>query len=105
MPLDRAFAELAELSYGVMDANVNAGDQPVVLADAMETLRPRVVNDYGADNEQAAYDTALKIVERYFEETGRETADKKAKERLWKDREGMARVRAAPILRIFLKTA
>ncbi|WP_130837180.1 PBECR3 domain-containing polyvalent protein [Lachnoclostridium sp. Marseille-P6806] len=89
MPLDRAFTELAELSYGVMDADVNAGDQPVVLADAMETLRPRAANDYGADNEQAAYDTALKIVERYFEETGRETADKKAKERLWKAKEKM----------------
>ena len=77
--LDQIWNELVESVPGVLDYDVTEGDMPLNLYDALATLKPTVRNMYGENNEEAAADLAMEIVEQYYEQAGRATGNEAAK--------------------------
>lgn len=82
--LDSLWGEIADASYGLLDPYESSGNQPLAIADAMEALRPVQRNQWGANNEDAAYDLALQIVQRYYETAAMDKANAKAKAQIAK---------------------
>ena len=65
--LDDIWSELCDLSMGTLDYDTSVADQPLALLDALEALKPVANNDFGGSNQDAAYDLALQIIERYYD--------------------------------------
>lgn len=79
--LDSIYAEIANTPefMGMIDPDVNEGEQPMQIYDAVNTFRPRArkmsdgAENYG-DNKTAAYDMALRFLGEYYEEAGKKLA-------------------------------
>lgn len=64
--LDELWLEISDMSQGFIDLDVTETDQPIRLVEALEQMKPQVVNNFGADNHGVAMDMALRIYEEYF---------------------------------------
>ena len=64
--LEMVWSEIAEASGGVLDADTVEGDMPAALYDALTSLRPSPVNNYGGDKDAVSKDLAMRIVEEYL---------------------------------------
>ena len=88
--LEMLWNEIAEASGGVLDADITEGDMPTALYDALSSLRPSPVNNYGGSREAVSKDLAMRIVEEYLATQ----SDAKAKAAAEKMRKKNAQYRA-----------
>lgn len=88
--LEMLWNEIAEASGGVLDADTTEGDMPTALYDALSSLRPSPVNNYGGNREAVSKDLAMRIVEEYLAAQ----SDAKAKAAAEKMRKKNAQYRA-----------
>ena len=95
--LDSVWSELVAMSNGALDYDTNEGDMPAALADAVETLKPKVRNNFGAN---MAYDTALNIVEKYFDVSAKDAASADAKEKINQAKAKMAEENRAYLAKV-----
>ena len=73
--LDNLWDEICEHSYGMLDVYASVADQPILLMDLMNELKPVKRNIYGMNIDEAAYDLALDIFRRFFAEQAQEKAN------------------------------
>lgn len=76
--LDDMWSEICDNFYQMLEYDTPDADQPIMLVDALNSLKPTKKNIYGMDKEQASYDLALDIYRRFFVEQ----ADIKANSKL-----------------------
>ena len=74
MTLDEMWSELVDASGNTLPAYVSDTDQPAVLMETINGLRPQSekTNTYGMNLESASYDLALDIYRRFFEAQARQ---------------------------------
>lgn len=74
MTLDEMWSELVDASGNTLPAYVSDTDQPAVLMETINGLRPQSekTNTYGMNLESASYDLALDIYRRFFESQARQ---------------------------------
>lgn len=75
--LDDMWSELCDNFYQMLEYDTPDADQPIMLVDALNSLRPTKKNIYGMDKEQASYDLALDIYRRFFVEQADIKANRK----------------------------
>lgn len=66
--LDELWYEISEMSQGYLDSDVLEPEQPLALVEALEQMKPQMINNFGANNEEVAMDLSLRIYEEYFKE-------------------------------------
>lgn len=66
--LDELWYEISEMSQGYLDSDVLEPEQPLALMEALEQMKPQMMNNFGANNEEVAMDLSLRIYEEYFKE-------------------------------------
>lgn len=79
--LDNLWEEICQHSYGMLDEYASVADQPILLMDLMNELKPAKRNIYGMNIDQASYDLALDIFRRFFVEQAQEKANAKVNEK------------------------
>ena len=82
--LDSVWGKLVEATNYALDTDVSSNDEPLLLADMYNSLRPTYQNAYGEDAEAASQDAAMQIVADYYgyaaeEEKSALKAEQKAK--------------------------
>ena len=75
--LDSIWSEICDKSYQMLDYDASVADQPILLMDLMNELKPVKRNIYGMNVDEAAYDLALDIFRRFFVEQAQEAANQK----------------------------
>jgi hypothetical protein len=66
MDMETRWGDITEAAGGVLDADTSEGDQPEALYDALNAMRPTVVNNFGGDNSDVKKDLGMRIVEDYL---------------------------------------
>lgn len=79
--LDSLWSEICDNSYQMLDHYASVADQPILLMDLMNELKPAKRNIYGMNIDQASYDLALDIFRRFFVEQAQEKANAKVNEK------------------------
>lgn len=79
--LDSLWSEICDNSYQMLDHYASVADQPILLMDLMNELKPAKRNIYGMNIDQASYDLALDIFRRFFMEQAQEKANAKVNEK------------------------
>lgn len=64
--LDAQWYDLVEFSNGYLELDTAEADQPLALVDALEQMKPQMINNFGANNHEVAMDLSLRIYEEYF---------------------------------------
>lgn len=64
--LDSVWSEIVDYSDGYLEYDANYAEQPIVLINALDMMKPQLRNNFGADNHGVAMDLALQIYEEYF---------------------------------------
>lgn len=64
--LDSVWSEIVDFSNGYLDLNANYAEQAIILADAIQMMKPQLHNNFGVDNNGVAMDLSLGIYEEYF---------------------------------------
>ena len=75
--LDDMWSEICDNFYQMLEYDTPDADQPIMLVDALNSLKPTKKNIYGMDADQAAYDLALDIYRRFFVEQADIKANRK----------------------------
>lgn len=65
--LDQIWSELVDMSGGVLELDAAEGDQPTALLETLEALKPSMITPFLGNNNEAAYDLALRIVYNYYD--------------------------------------
>ena len=64
--LDSVWSEIVDYSDGYLEYDANYAEQPIVLVNALDMMKPQLRNNFGADNHGVAMDLSLQIYEEYF---------------------------------------
>lgn len=88
--LDQIWGEIEEASDGFVQSvqadkyygsDSDAG-LPIILAEAIDLMKPEIINSFGQDQEQAALDLSMDILRRYYDATIKQIEEDKATETL-----------------------
>jgi hypothetical protein len=79
--LDSLWGELSGRYPELFDVNANNLEQPLLLTETLDSIKPYVENPFQMDMDSYSYDLAMRIYEEYFNIPDMKTfADKKARE-------------------------
>ena len=70
MTLDQLWSEIVEQSAGVLSLDEAEGNQPMALLETINALKPSMITPFLGDNNEAAYDVALRILHNYYDQAG-----------------------------------
>ena len=86
--LDQIWDEVQEASDGFVQSiqsdryygSDSDANMPIVIAEAIDLMKPEIINTYGQDQEQAALDLSMDIMRRYYDATIKQIEEDKAVE-------------------------